>query len=186
MTSRIYTRTGDSGETDLLDGCRVPKDDVCVEAYGAVDELNSTLGLVLTLDPPADTIPFLKQIQSRLLELGSDLATHLENINLSSRLRDSDVVNLEATIDEFEARMPALASFILPNGTPAAAALHVSRSTCRRAERAIVTLRRKNKETPLLSIRFMNRLGDLLFVLARYANHVKGVPESPWTPRPKP
>jgi cob(I)alamin adenosyltransferase len=186
MTTRIYTKTGDEGETGLFGGRRVSKDDVRVEAYGAVDELNSALGLVLSSAPPAEMTPLLNDLQGLLFELGAELSTPPEKPKSSGGLTPDDVSRLEARIDDFEAKMPELKTFVLPSGTPAAAALHFARGICRKAERAIVTLRRDQPKTTILSVTFMNRLGDLLFVLARFANHAAGIGDIPWIPRPKP
>jgi len=184
MSARIYTRTGDEGETSLLGGLRVPKDDLRVQACGAVDELNSALGLVLALDPPADVSAVVNEVQGLLFELGDELATSHEKSKHSQWLTDDDVTWLEARIDEHDARLPRLTSFVMPSGTRAGAALHLGRSICRRAERVLVTLRREHPEIRVLSVSFMNRLADLLFVLARSATLAEGCNEVIWRPFP--
>ena len=177
---KIYTRTGDSGETSLFAGMRVRKDAPLVDAYGAVDELNAWLGLVRAhgLDVALDAI--IVQIQRDLLALGAQLADPTDR--LSPRLTkaivgDRDVDRLEDTIDRFESSLPPLRKFILSGGCAAGAALHVARTVCRRAERRIVAL--DPPPDPVL-LRYVNRLSDLLFVLARTANLSAGVPDTDW------
>ncbi|HZP48415.1 MAG TPA: cob(I)yrinic acid a,c-diamide adenosyltransferase [Vicinamibacterales bacterium] len=177
---KIYTRTGDAGETSLFDGTRVGKEDPRVDAYGEVDETNAWLGLARAsrLDPAlAEDIV---RIQRDLFALGAQLADPADKIAdrvAKAVLSDADVERLEQSIDRFEAELPPLRRFILAGGTPAGAALHVARTVCRRAERRIVALR--PPVDPVL-IRYVNRLSDLLFVLARVANHRGGVPEVEW------
>jgi cob(I)alamin adenosyltransferase len=183
MTTRIYTKTGDTGETSLYGGTRVHKDHVRVEAYGTVDELNAGLGQVRALAVPPELGPLIAELQALLFELGAELATPPARRRRPTGLGDTDVAMLEGAIDTHEAALPALKSFILPTGTPVSAALHVARAVCRRAERHVVTLRQLEPETSAISVIFLNRLGDLLFVLARRANQLAGVPDSPWHPR---
>ncbi len=182
VTTRIYTKTGDAGDTGLFGGGRVPKDDARVEAYGTVDELNAALG-VARLGSPAEIDVILERLQSLLFELGGDLATPPSKEKRPAAVDEEDVRWMEAEIDRLEASLEPLKSFILPGGTPSAAALHVARGVCRRAERRLVTLRRVEPETALLHVVFLNRLGDFLFVLARHANHLGGVSDVRWQPR---
>jgi len=179
----IYTRRGDSGETDLLGGVRVPKDDLRVATYGTADELNAALGscVALTLDDELKSI--VLSLQRQLFELGAFLARANETEQgargEACGVCESDIDEIEATIDRLDAQLPALRSFILPGGTAAAAAFHVARAICRRLERHIVALHRRE---PLgeLPLRYVNRLSDLLFVLARAENARASVPDIPW------
>ena len=177
---KIYTRMGDAGETSLFDGTRVGKHDPRVDAYGEVDETNAWLGLARAsgLDPAlaAD----VERIQRDLFALGAQLADPADKIAArvtKAIVGDADVTRLEQLIDRLDAELPPLGRFILAGGTPAGAALHVARTVCRRAERRIVAL--EPRVDPVL-IRYVNRLSDLLFVLARVANHRGGVPEIEW------
>jgi cob(I)alamin adenosyltransferase len=176
---RIYTKAGDKGETGLIGGARVSKDDVRVEAYGTVDELNSALGVVRACltDPELDTL--LLKIQSTLFDMGAELACPPERIHQFASLNDDHVQELEQAIDRFETELEPLRQFILPGGTLAAAFFHQSRSICRRAERRVVTL---GKHFPVreVLIHYLNRLSDLLFVMARTANGRADVEESKW------
>jgi cob(I)alamin adenosyltransferase len=177
---KIYTRTGDEGETSLFDNSRVSKADPRVDAYGEVDELNGWLGLVRASGVDADLDPELVHIQRDLFAVGAQLADPSER--LASRVTrafvaDADVARLEALIDRLEAELPPLTRFILAGGSVAGASLHVARTVCRRAERRMVAL--TPPIDPLL-IRYMNRLSDLLFVLARVVNHRSRQPETEW------
>ena len=178
--TRIYTRTGDAGETSLFDGTRVSKADGRVDAYGDVDELNAWLGLARAAGLDADLDPLLVRIQQDLFALGAQLADPRDRIAERVRkaaLGESDVERLEQLIDRLESELPPLRRFILAGGVPAAAALHVARTVCRRAERRMVSL------TPVpdaVLIKYVNRLSDLLFVLARAVNHRAGAPETEW------
>jgi cob(I)alamin adenosyltransferase len=175
--SKIYTRTGDNGTTGLGDGTRVPKNHARVEAYGTVDELNSALGAVLANALPADVRDALAPIQHELFDLGGELC-----IPGRQALKDEDVTRLEQLLDTFNAALPPLKEFVLPGGVQAAASLHLARAICRRAERCTVTLAQGESVNPL-SIRYLNRLSDLLFVVARYVNKMEGMPEVLWRPR---
>jgi cob(I)alamin adenosyltransferase len=186
VATRIYTKTGDKGDTGLFGGGRVQKDDVRVEAYGAVDELNAALGLGRALGTPKDIDASLERIQSLLFELGGDLATPPGKANRPAAIGDPDVRWLEQTIDAAEAELQPLKTFVLPGGSTAAGALHLARTVCRRAERRVVTLRTVEPDTTPLAVIFLNRLADLLFVLARLANHRAGQPDVPWRPRTGP
>lgn len=180
---RIYTRTGDAGDTGLFGGGRVPKDDPRVEAYGAVDELNAALGLARSIEMMPRIDEILAPVQRDLFSLGALLATpqpekvraHLEK----ARLDDARIAELEHAIDDGEAELEPLRAFILPGGTPKAAALHVTRTICRRAERRVIALGH-TVEIPAVVVRYLNRLSDLLFVLARVANRRAGAGEVTW------
>jgi cob(I)alamin adenosyltransferase len=177
---KIYTRTGDAGETSLFDGSRVSKADSRVDAYGDVDELNAWLGLARAARLDADLDQPLVRIQQDLFALGAQLADPGERIAervLKASLADADVERLEALIDRLESELPPLRRFILAGGSPAGAALHVARTVCRRAERRIVSLA---PVPDAVLIKYVNRLSDLLFVLARVVNHRAGVPEIEW------
>jgi cob(I)alamin adenosyltransferase len=177
---KIYTRTGDSGDTSLFDGTRVKKDDPRVDAYGDIDELNAWLGLARAsrLDPALDDD--VVQLQRDLFALGAQLADpgHKLAPRVSKAvIGDADIARLESLIDRLEKALPPLRRFILAGGSPAGAALHVARTVCRRAERRIVAL--DPPVDPVL-VRYVNRMSDLLFVLARAANHRGGVSETEW------
>lgn len=178
---KIYTRTGDTGDTSLFGGQRVPKDALRIEAYGTVDELNSVLGIVRadSTDPRIDEV--LESIQNSLFDLGADLATPRSVGKAIRRIGARDITALEKTIDALEPKLKPLRSFILPGGSPLAARLHFSRTVCRRAERIVVRLSRNEDIGDDITV-FLNRLSDLLFVLARYANRVAEVPETKWKP----
>jgi cob(I)alamin adenosyltransferase len=177
---KIYTRTGDAGETSLFGGTRARKDDARVDAYGEVDELNAWLGFVRAshLDPALDEA--LVALQRDLFALGAQLADPADKLapRVTKAVIDDDhVVRLEQLIDRLEGDLPPLRRFILPGGTAAGAALHIARTVCRRAERRIVAL---NPRVDPILLRYVNRLSDLLFVLARVVNHRGGVPETEW------
>lgn len=177
---KIYTRTGDDGTTGLLGPGRVLKSAARVEAYGQVDELNAALGVARargagTLD--AD----LARIQSQLFQLGAELATTAPDLLAKlARLGDPDVAALEHVIDRLDAGLPPLRRFVLPGGAPLAAELHRARTVCRRAERALVALAQSESVEPRLVV-YLNRLADLLFVMARWCNHEAGVAETEWS-----
>ena len=183
MTMKIYTKTGDEGDTGLFGGGRVGKDDPRVEAYGAVDELNASLGMARAIElmPRIDEV--LVPIQRDLFAIGALLATPdldkmAEQLE-KARIDDSRIAELERAIDAGEAELEPLRAFIIPGGTPKAAALHVARTVCRRAERRVVTLRR-DVAIPQLVVMYLNRLSDLLFVLSRVANRRAGAAEVTW------
>lgn len=180
---KIYTKTGDNGETSLFAGGRVLKDDARVSAYGTVDELNSYLGLVRTYDIPEQADRWLAQIQNDLFRIGSDLATPLDaKAEWIVRVSADAVPPLEAAIDAMDDELPELTAFILPGGTPAAATLHVARTICRRAERLCVTLKTEDLINPPV-IAYLNRLSDFLFTLARWVNFQAGVADTQWSVR---
>jgi cob(I)alamin adenosyltransferase len=183
---KIYTRTGDKGETGLFGGERVLKDSPYVEAYGTVDELNSVLGLAVSFITDTQIRNILENIQSELFKVGADLATPFNQPKLEARkpiprIVPEQITRLEEWIDQCEAELVPLTRFILPGGTPGAAYLHFARTVSRRAERRVVTLAQNhdiNKEI----IKYLNRLSDLLFVLARLVNQRAGQPETIWEP----
>ncbi len=180
---KIYTKTGDTGETGLFGGGRVPKDHRRVEAYGQVDELNAAIGFALSLDPQEFERPLLETIQRDLFTIGAELAApdpaKLENALPAARIGEPRVEALEDAIDSHEEKLPALKNFILPGGTPKAAALHLARTVCRRTERGVVALARAEAISPAI-VKYLNRLSDLLFVLARAANARAGHPDIKW------
>ncbi len=180
---KIYTRTGDAGETGLFGGGRVPKDDPRVTAYGEVDELNAAIGLARATDPAGLFDPELAAVQRDLFALGGQLAApDPEKVRAAlakAELSPARVNDFERAIDTAEAELAPLRAFILPAGTPQAAALHLARTVCRRAERAVVTLARQQDVPPLFLV-YLNRLSDYLFVLARLANHRGNRPDVTW------
>jgi cob(I)alamin adenosyltransferase len=186
---RIYTRTGDGGQTGLVDGSRTSKADPRVDLYGEVDELNSALGLATTaLDLPllAGLATDLARIQADLFELGALLADPGRCQRLVAGESEDPAVDgaaLEPVIDRLGADLPPLRAFILPGGQPAAAALHLARSICRRAERKLVTLRDSGTALPESALIYLNRLSDLLFVAARHVNHAAGRDDVLWPGR---
>jgi cob(I)alamin adenosyltransferase len=179
--TRIYTRGGDRGETSLGDGSRVPKLDCRIGAFGTVDELNAALGLVLA-EPglPERLREPLERIQNDLFDVGADLSVPF-GIGDRLRVEDAHVERLEQLCDEFNADLPMLKSFVLPGGTPAAARLHVARTTCRRAERDALTADGENGINPRV-LAYLNRLSDFLFIAARWANQEAGRDEPLWKP----
>ncbi len=178
---KIYTRTGDEGQTGLFGGARVGKDDPRVEAYGTVDELNSCLGVVRASNPSAQTDASLLQIQSDLFTVGAELACvpGKEDKLRMTVVGASDIARLEGWIDRSEEPLEPLKNFVLPGGCTAAAELHRARTVCRRAERRTLTAGRASAVRAEIVI-YLNRLSDLLFVLARYENHVAKIADIPW------
>jgi cob(I)alamin adenosyltransferase len=172
--SKIYTRTGDDGSTGLGDGSRVSKDSARVAAYGTVDELNSVLGVVIASAPPADIAEMLTEIQHELFDLGGELC-----IPGSALIHEADITRLETRLDALNADLPALRDFILPGGGLPAAHCHVARTVARRAEREVVTLSRHDAVRPE-AIRYLNRVSDLLFVVARVLARSAGHGEVLW------
>jgi cob(I)alamin adenosyltransferase len=188
--NRIYTRTGDAGETRLAGGQKLPKDDIRIECYGTVDELNAFVGAtritVETLAGHYDAlVPFaaiLRRVQHELFNLGSILATLPDDVHpKQARITAADVSQLEREIDEANERLEPLKSFVLPGGSRLDADLHICRTVCRRAERLLVALARE-QQVPGEAVRYLNRLSDALFVWGRWANHVVGAPEMLWEP----
>jgi cob(I)alamin adenosyltransferase len=176
--TRIYTGGGDAGETSLGDGARVSKTDPRIEAYGTVDELNSALGLVLAAGPPDELRGWLERIQNELFDLGADLSVPFAGHEDRLRVTEDAVDRLEREIDEANASLPELKSFVLPGGCERAAQLFLARAVCRRAERAVLAVADTNR----LAAVYLNRLSDLLFVLARAANAEAGVDGPLWRP----
>jgi cob(I)alamin adenosyltransferase len=181
---KIYTKTGDDGTTGLYGGGRVRKDHARVEAYGAVDELNAAVGLARVETLPAEIDEHLARIQNELFDLGAELATPQPAARGVTVAGHREIAALECAIDRFESNLAPLKTFILPAGTRAAAALHLARTICRRAERCVVTLAAEpseNLSTQLIV--YLNRLGDLLFVLARAVNASAGQSDVEWHKR---
>lgn len=181
--ARIYTRTGDKGETGLVGGARVSKDSLRVEAYGNVDELNSFLGVVRAFLSDTELDDLLAEVQNDLFVIGSDLASTAEaQQRRIPRISSERIVAMERMIDKFEAELSPLKSFILPGGGVSGSLLHNARTVARRAERRIVTLGRAEPINDQL-VPYMNRLSDLLFVMARIANHRENKAETEWHSR---
>jgi cob(I)alamin adenosyltransferase len=183
MSVKIYTKTGDEGETGLFGGGRVPKDHLRTTAYGEVDELSSAIGLARSTTPVDLFDALLESIQRDLFSIGGHLATP-DPSKVAKALQKADlsadrVALFERVMDEADGELPPLRSFVLPAGTAKAAALHLARTVCRRAERSVVTLAREN-EVPGLFLAYLNRLSDLLFTLARLANHRSGAGDVTW------
>ena len=180
---KIYTRTGDTGETALFGGGRVPKDHPRVAAYGDVDELNSMLGVVRAAEPADFFEPLLESIQQDLFSIGGHLATpdpaRVSKALEKATLSPARVSEFERVMDDAERELPPLKAFVLPAGTPKASALHLARTVCRRAERSVVHLAH-DKDVPELFVVYLNRLSDLLFTLARLANYRAGVSDVTW------
>ncbi|HEU4584650.1 MAG TPA: cob(I)yrinic acid a,c-diamide adenosyltransferase [Gemmatimonadaceae bacterium] len=180
---KIYTRTGDKGDTGLFGGGRVSKSHPRVEAYGDVDELNAVIGLARSIEMMPRIDEVLVPVQRDLFSLGALLATpdreKVQRQLEKARIDDARVAELERAIDDGEAELEPLTAFILPGGTPKSAALHVARTVCRRAERKVIALG-DDVDVPPIVVRYLNRLSDLLFVLARVANRRAGAPEVIW------
>jgi cob(I)alamin adenosyltransferase len=178
---KIYTKQGDGGKTQLFGGKRTSKDALRIESYGTVDELNSALGVVRSLKPQGDLDEILAALQNDLFVLGADLATPPgTRPTHAMRIQQDHVACLEQHIDKIDGRLEPLSSFVLPGGSQVASALHLARTICRRAERLVVKLSRKEKVGPSCIV-YLNRLSDLLFILARYANRCDGHQETLWT-----
>lgn len=180
---KIYTKTGDTGQTSLWGGTRVAKSDERIEAYGTVDELNSHVGLLRDQDVNAQHREVLKEIQDRLFTIGSWLAASPEKTSLQAPdLLETDVLLLETEMDRMNETLPELRAFILPGGHQAVSFAHIARTVCRRAERQVIRLSHQNRINELI-IKYLNRLSDYLFVLARAMSHGLGVQEIEWHPR---
>jgi len=190
MMAKIYTRSGDAGETGLHRGPRVGKDCLRIEVCGTIDELNAVVGLIRAVGVPATADAILAEIQHRLFELGAEIATPDAERHGCRFITAEHVKWLEKTIDELDEGLQPLVHFILPGGTHAAALAHLARTVCRRAERRLVALVREALEvgTPLSPtlLAFVNRLGDLFFVLGRWLNRQAGQTETVWLPPPQP
>ena len=185
MSNKIYTKTGDKGKTSLIGGTKVFKSDLRIEAYGTVDELNSFVGLCLDHLKSPNVSNVLAEVQDRLFTIGSALACDpVKETKLKiPDLHEIDVELLEKEIDQMNEVLPMMKSFILPGGHVAVSSLHIARTVCRRAERCCVKMQKKEMEVESLIIKYLNRLSDYLFVLARFAAHQLGVEEIPWKPR---
>ena len=185
MSSKIYTKTGDKGTTSLIGGTKVLKSHLRIEAYGTVDELNSTIGLCRDLITDDTGRSILLEIQDRLFTIGSSLACDpIKEPKLRiPDLKESDIDLLEKEMDKMDSKMPAMKNFILPGGHPAISTLHIARCVCRRAERCCVRLEHENEEVDQLVLKYLNRLSDYLFVLSRYTGHEMGIEEIKWKPR---
>jgi cob(I)alamin adenosyltransferase len=185
MAFKIYTKTGDLGKTSLIGGTKVPKSNIRIEAYGTVDELNSFVGLTADQLANEPSKNILKEIQDRLFTIGSSLACDPDK---ESKLKipdliESDITLLEIEIDKMNEELEDMKSFILPGGHVAISTAHVTRCVCRRAERICVNMQENDLFVDPLVIKYLNRLSDYLFVLARYAGHLMGVEDIPWKPR---
>jgi cob(I)alamin adenosyltransferase len=179
---KIYTKTGDTGTTGLFGGRRVSKDDLRIDAYGTIDELNGLIGVAVTEVKNEELIMDLSLIQNKLFNLGADLATPFseEKIKISiPRITEAEVIELEKRIDYYDSKLPELKSFILPGGSKGSAILHLCRTVCRRSERRIVELA-KSENIGDIVIKYINRLSDLLFVLARFENYSSNNQEIEW------
>jgi len=178
--TRIYTRGGDAGETSLGNGARVSKLDSRITAYGTTDELNSLLGVVVAGDCPPELAEPLRRIQNEIFDVGADLSVPFE-VEGRLRVEQAMIDELETLCDRFNEALPELTSFVLPGGTTTAAALHVARTVCRRAERETLLAAGEHDVNPLAAV-YLNRLSDLLFILARAANALAGAGEPLWKP----
>lgn len=184
---KIYTSTGDKGTTSLVGGTRVSKTDIRLEAYGTIDELNSWIGLVLatannsTAALPVEDNDMLLWIQNKLFDLGAELATEPDSKWKPRKIAADDVSRIEQHIDRIDGALPQHNQFLLPGGTPASAQAQVARTVARRAERHMVAMTQAGHVVDTPAMKFVNRLSDLLFVLARHLNHLADVPDIPWT-----
>jgi cob(I)alamin adenosyltransferase len=183
MTLRIYTKTGDSGETSLLGGTRLPKHHSRIEAYGTVDELNSHIGLVRDVSEQLDVRDILVSVQDRLFTIGSNLAADPEKNKMKlPMLAEADITALEQAIDQMEAKVPPMKSFVLPGGHVHVSYCHIARCVCRRAERSVIKLAETEKVDQIF-IKYLNRLSDYLFMLSRYMVMLLKCEETPWKPK---
>lgn len=192
---KIYTRTGDKGQTSLYGGMRVPKNHRRVEAYGTLDELNSCLGIAVSHCEDVATKGWLEKVQADLFQLGAWLASPKASVNLRDgkdpetggelvgdlKVSLKTIEHMERQIDVWESELEPLANFILPGGCTLGATIHLARTICRRAERQCVYMKEGGEETPAIAIQYLNRLADALFVLARFVNHKAGKKEIKWT-----
>ncbi len=184
MAFKIYTKTGDKGKTSLIGGTKVSKAHLRIESYGTIDELNSYIGLCKDLLQDEAGITTLQEVQDRLFTIGSELACDPDKTTKVSipDLHETDIVFLEKEIDSMESGLEPLKAFILPGGHPTLSHLHIARTICRRAERCCVRLADETGVDPTI-IKYLNRLSDYLFVLARYSGHLLNVADIPWKPR---
>ena len=185
MAMKIYTKTGDTGNTSLIGGTKVSKAHLRIEAYGTVDELNSYIGLCKDLLTDKNSTSILQEIQDRLFTIGSALACDPEKETKMKipDLKEEDITLLENEIDKMNDALPPMKSFILPGGHPTVSHLHIARCICRRAERCCVRLQLEKNEVEPIIPKYLNRLSDYLFILARYAGHELKIPDLPWKPR---
>jgi cob(I)alamin adenosyltransferase len=185
MAFKIYTKTGDNGTTSLIGGTKVSKSHIRIESYGTVDELNSWIGVINDHCTDADTKKDLKEVQDRLFTIGSSLACDPDKepkLKIPD-LHESDVVFLEKAIDRMNEVLPEMKSFILPGGAPVVSFAHVARCVCRRAERLCVHMQADEMEVEYLVIKYLNRLSDYLFIVARYLGHLQNAEEIKWEAR---
>jgi cob(I)alamin adenosyltransferase len=182
---KIYTKAGDQGKTSLIGGTRVPKSHIRIESYGTVDELNSFIGLLSDLVDDATIKIDLKEIQDRLFTVGSSLACDPEKESALRipDLKEEDILGLEASMDKMNEVLAPMKSFIIPGGHQAISTAHIARCVCRRAERWCVNMQEEDLFVETLVIKYLNRLSDYLFTLARYIGHLNGVADIPWKPR---
>ena len=182
---KIYTKAGDQGKTSLIGGTRVPKSHIRIESYGTVDELNSFIGLLNDLVNDAKINADLKEIQDRLFTVGSSLACDPEKESALRipDLKEEDIAGLEMSMDAMNEVLAPMKSFIIPGGHQAISTAHIARCVCRRAERWCVNMQEEDLFVETLVIKYLNRLSDYLFTLARYIGHLKGVEDLPWKPR---
>jgi cob(I)alamin adenosyltransferase len=179
---KIYTKTGDQGQTALYGGKRLDKDDVRIEAYGTVDELNAFIGLLNAGFVEATQNYLLSEVQKRLFTIGSNLASDPDKKMITPDIKDEDITTLENAMDAMDQLLDPLKNFILPGGDVSVAHAHVCRTVCRRAERRIITLSKMSHVEPKILI-YLNRLSDYFFILSRYIAHSKHLEEIPWIPR---
>ena len=185
MSSKIYTKTGDAGKTSLIGGTKVPKSHIRIQAYGTIDELNAFTGLLNDQISDTHSREMLLEIQDRLFTIGSSLACDPDK-EIAMKipdLKESDILLLETEIDQMNAKLPEMKSFILPGGHVSVSTAHICRTICRRAERLVVELDEKEHLDQPLIIKYLNRLSDYFFVLARWIGHLLGAAETKWTPR---
>jgi cob(I)alamin adenosyltransferase len=185
MSQKIYTKTGDKGKTSLIGGTKILKSDLRIETYGTIDELNSWIGFVNDAVNDFSANHILKEIQDRLFTIGSSLACdpQKETKLIIPDLKEADITVLEKEMDTMNETLPEMKHFILPGGHSAVSITHITRSICRRAERYVVNLQDHQGHVEPLIIKYLNRLSDYLFVLARYVAHLHNVPEIVWKPR---
>jgi len=185
MATKIYTKTGDTGKTALIGGTKVPKSNIRIDSYGTVDELNSFIGMVRDQLEHAHSKEVLKEVQDRLFTIGSSLACDPEKEPLMKMpdLKEDDVSFLEREIDKMNEELPPMKNFILPGGHLAVSTAHVARCVCRRAERICVSMQEMEEFVDPLVLKYLNRLSDYLFVLARYIGHLLNAEEVAWKPR---
>lgn len=182
---KIYTKAGDQGKTSLIGGTRVPKSHIRIESYGTVDELNSFIGLLSDLVEDTKIKTDLKEIQDRLFTVGSSLACDPEKESALKipDLKEEDITGLELAMDKMNEVLSPMKSFIIPGGHQAISTAHIARCVCRRAERICVNMQEEDLFVETLVIKYLNRLSDYLFTLARYIGHLNGVEDIPWKPR---